>query len=124
MAGKQSRQKQISIEGQKAIEELTKTFSEHCTKNESDNTAINTKLDKNQTDNKDIKDKLDDLMPIVDFIPIIKEIVERENEQKAVSKWMIRIGRLLGFLAAAITAVGIIIGAAAMVIKAIVDIKS
>jgi len=117
MAGKTQRQKQISIEGQAAIEALTNalnaqsgTFHEHCKANE--------------TDNKDINNKLDRLMPLVDFIPIVKEIVERENEQKAVSKWMVKIGRILGFVAAALTAIGIIISAAVMVIKAIIDIKS
>lgn len=116
MAGKQSRQKQISVEGEKTISELKSALESHCKKNTEENKDINARFV--TTD-----EKLDKLMPLVDLIPTIQSILERENEQKAVSKWMVRIGRILGFIAATLTAIGIIISAAVMVIKAIIDIK-
>lgn len=106
------RSQQISVEGEKAIAELTKRFEEHC---ENSNKLLN-----------DRNDKLDSLIPLVDLIPVIptvKDIIERENEQKAVSQWMTRVGKFLGVLAGIITAVGIIASAVLLVIKSMFFLK-
>lgn len=68
-------------------------------------------------------DKLDKLMPMVDFIPIMKSIVEKENSNRAVSSWAVKVGKMLGFIAFVIGSVATIIGAAWIVISAIIDIK-
>lgn len=110
------RQKEISIEGEKLVSELSKSLAEHCKQNTMENAEINSRF-------LNTNEKLDKLMPLADLIPLLQEIVDREKEQKAVSKWMVRIGKVLGFLAATITAIGVIIGSATLVIKAILYIK-
>lgn len=70
-----------------------------------------------------IKDALDNLMPLVPLIEPLQQIVKREYEQAVVSKRMVKIGKTLGFIASVVTAIGIIFGAAWIMIEAIIRIK-
>jgi len=67
--------------------------------------------------------KIDMLMPLADLISPLQTIVKREEEQKAASKWMIRIGKGIGFLAIVVTSVATIFGAAWFIIEAVVKAK-
>ena len=92
----------MSVEGESRVLAMEKMLKAHCQKEGL---------------------QFEQLKPLIELIPTIKEIIERENEQKAVSRWMVRIGKLLGFMAGVVTALGIIAGAAALVIKAMFFIK-
>lgn len=70
-----------------------------------------------------VSDRLELLMPLVALIDPLKEIVSREQEQKTVSKWMVKLGKFIGFLAMVVSSIGVIFGAAWLVIKVIVEIK-
>jgi hypothetical protein len=67
--------------------------------------------------------KIDSLLPLVDLIPVLNCIVQKENDNKAVSKYAVKIGRGIGFVAVVVSSIGVIIGAAWVIISAIIDIK-
>ena len=61
-----------------------------------------------------------DMQPL---ITPMQNIVKRENDQQAASRWMVRIGRTIGFVAVVLTSIGVIFGAAWGIIELIIRLR-